>query len=62
MSSNRVVDSSGYLHQVCADKTLKNSKKINGEGQIEEVDESFFTRRKNEVGQVLSHVVGLLQI
>ena len=53
MSPSVVVDFSSYLREVCADEILKNSEKNGGEGEIVEVDESLFTRKKNQVGRVL---------
>ena len=53
MSPSSVVDISSYLREICANKFLKNSQKIDGEGQIVEVDESLLNRRKNQVGRVL---------
>ena len=53
MSPSSVVDISSYLHEIFADKFLKNSQKIDGEGQVVEVDESLLTRRKNQVSRVL---------
>ena len=53
MSPSSVVDFSNYLREVCAEEILKNSQKIDGQGQIVEVDESLFTRRKNRVGRIL---------
>ena len=53
MPRSSVVDFSSYLCEVCADENLKNSEKIGGEGQIVEVNQSLFTRRKNQVGRVL---------
>ena len=54
MSPSNVVDFSNYLREVCAEEILKNSQKFGGQGQIVEVDESLFPRRKNNVGRVLS--------
>lgn len=54
MAGNTVVDWNNYLREVCVFVVKnKNSSKIGGEGKIVEIDESLFTKRKNNAGRVL---------
>jgi transposase-like protein len=48
-----VIDWNNYLREVCADSLLRNPVVIGGPGMHVEVDESLFSRRKNNVGLVL---------
>lgn len=52
MASHTSTDWKNYLREVCADNLLKNPMKIGGEGFTVEIDESCFSRRKNNVGKV----------
>ena len=54
ISDHTVVDWNNYLREVCLSALLRRpSQKIGGEGLIVEVDESLFTRRKNNAGRIL---------
>ena len=53
MSSNSVVDWSNFLREVCASHLLANPQVIGGPNLTVEIDESLFTRRKNNAGRVL---------
>ena len=48
-----VVDWNNYLREVCAFTLINNPVVIGGPGTHVEIDESLFTRRKNQVGRVL---------
>jgi len=54
LSNNTVNDWNNYLREVCV-ITLREreNKKIGGKGKIVEIDESLFTKRKNNCGRVL---------
>ena len=42
------------MKEICVQDLLKKPKqKIGGEGLIVEIDESFFTKRKNNAGRIL---------
>lgn len=54
MDRNTTVDWNNYLREVCVfDVARKNAGQIGGDGHIVEIDESLFTRRKNNAGRVL---------
>ena len=53
MSPPAVVDWNNYLREVCADQLLKHPMAIGGPGCDVELDESLFSRRKNNSGRVL---------
>jgi hypothetical protein len=49
-----VVDWNNYMREACSASIVNmGSGKIGGEGLIVEIDESMFTKRKNNVGRVL---------
>lgn len=52
ISSDSVVDWCNYLREVCADNLIANPQVIGGPGRTVEIDESLFTRRKNQAGRV----------
>ena len=52
VSKNSVVDWSNFLREVCAYTLLQNPPVIGGPGLTVEIDESLFSRRKNNMGQV----------
>ncbi|XP_039279151.1 uncharacterized protein LOC120350347 [Nilaparvata lugens] len=54
MAGKTVIDWNSYMREVCVFSVEnKNSGKIGGEGKIVEIDESLFTKRKNNAGRVL---------
>lgn len=54
INHNTVVDWNNYLREVCVFSVWrKNCGKIGGPGLIVEIDESLFTKRKNNAGRVL---------
>lgn len=53
LNHNTTVDWNNYLREVCAWRLIQNSTVIGGDGLHVEIDESMFSRRKNEVGRVL---------
>lgn len=54
MDHETVVDWNSYMREICVDALEKRGKKkIGGPGLIVEVDESMFTKRKNNAGRVL---------
>ncbi|XP_035224743.1 uncharacterized protein LOC118197352 [Stegodyphus dumicola] len=54
ISHGTVVDWNNYMREVCVDSLLKRQqRKIGGPGMIVEVDESMFTKRKNNAGRIL---------
>lgn len=53
ISINAVIDWNNYLREICAEMLLRNSATIGGPNTTVEIDESLFTRRKNQVGRVL---------
>lgn len=53
MSHCTTVDWSNYLREICASALLRTRKIIGGPGLTVEIDESQFSRRKNNVGRVL---------
>jgi hypothetical protein len=48
-----VIDWNIYLREVCANALIINPVILGGPNATFEIDESLFTRRKNEVGRVL---------
>ena len=53
MSLHTVVDWNSYLRDVCAWKLEQNLESIGGPGMTVEIDESLFSKRKNNAGRVL---------
>jgi transposase-like protein len=53
ISKSAVIDWNMYLREVCADTLLRNPVVIGGPNTTVEIDESLFTRRKNNIGMVL---------
>ena len=53
MSHNTTVDWCSYMREVCFLKLEQNPNKIGGPNTIVEIDESMFTRRKNNAGRIL---------
>lgn len=54
MNHNTTVDWSMYMRCVCVDYLLNKPKKaIGGEDKVVEIDESLFSKRKNNAGRVL---------
>lgn len=54
INQETAVDWNNYMREVCvAVLTSQEKKLIGGEGEIVEIDESMFTKRKNHVGRVL---------
>lgn len=53
ISESTVIDWNNYLREVCANTLIINPVIIGGPNSTVEIDESLFTRRKNEVGRVL---------
>lgn len=53
MADNTVIDWNNYLREVCASTILANPIVLGGPNTHVEIDESLFTRRKNNVGRVL---------
>ena len=53
LNKNTVTDWNSYMRDVCVAAFKKKTAKIGGDGFIVEVDESLFTRRKNNAGRVL---------
>lgn len=55
INHNAVVDYNNYLREVCAWTLIQNPViPIGGPGMVVEIDESMFSRRKNNVGRVLA--------
>jgi transposase-like protein len=54
MSCETTVDWNHYLREVCAEKLMRNSVCIGGEGLHVEIDESLFVRRKYNVGHAVN--------
>lgn len=52
MSRHSIVDWANFDREVCADSLLRNPAVIGGPGLTVEIDESQFSRRKNNVGSV----------
>jgi transposase-like protein len=52
IKKNTVIDWNNYLREVCAFTLINNPMVIGGPGTNVEIDESLFTRRKNQVGRV----------
>lgn len=52
MSPVAFVDWSNYLREVCASSILRNFHPIGGPNKTVEIDESMFSRRKNNTGQM----------
>lgn len=53
MGHNAVVDWNNYMREVCNWRMQQHAVVIGGEGMTVEIDESLFTRRKNNAGRVL---------
>ena len=54
MSDETTVDWSNYMREICANYlVLKQRKLIGGPGQVVEIDESLFSKRKSNVGRIL---------
>jgi len=54
VANNFVIDWNNYMREVCVHSLLnREHKMIGGEGMIVEIDESLFTKRKNNTGRVL---------
>lgn len=54
MNKNTTVQWMGYMREACTHNLLnKPRKKIGGVGKIVEIDESLFTKRKNNAGRIL---------
>ena len=51
MGESAVVDYNNYMREICAEDLLANPRRIGGQGLTVEVDESVFTKRKNQVGR-----------
>lgn len=52
LSNATIVDWNNYLREVCANSLLQNPLVIGGPGLHVEIDESLFTKRKNNVGRI----------
>ena len=53
INKNTVVDWNNFLREVCAMDLLQNPIAIGGPNTTVDIDESLFTRRKNQQGRVL---------
>jgi transposase-like protein len=53
INHNTTVDWCNYMREVCADNLQRNPIRIGGPNTTVEIDESLFSRRKNNVGRVL---------
>jgi transposase-like protein len=53
ISESAVIDWNMYMREVCADTLLRNPIVIGGPNTVVEIDESLFTRRKNNMGRLL---------
>jgi transposase-like protein len=53
LSEKTIVDYNNYLREVCAAYLLRNPKQIGGLNKTVEIDESLFSRRKNNMGRIL---------
>ena len=54
MNHNTVVDWNNYLREVCVERlAAKEQKKIGGPGKVVEINESLYTKRKNNAGRIL---------
>ena len=54
IDDNTVIDWSSYMREICVYHLLhKPDKMIGGDGLVVEIDESVFTKRKNNMGRVL---------
>ena len=54
LNKNTTIKWKNYMREVCAKELLKQPKhKIGGEGLIVEIDQSLFSKRKNNAGRVL---------
>lgn len=53
MWNQAVVDWNNYMREVCAWRMVQNAVVVVGPGTTVEIDESLFTRRKNNAGRVL---------
>lgn len=52
MSLHTITDWKNYLREVCANSLLQTPVKLGGPGLTVEIDESCFTKRKNNVGRI----------
>lgn len=55
LDDNTVVDWANYLREVCASHLLAHPIVIGGPNTVVEIDESLFSRRKNNAGRVFPH-------
>jgi hypothetical protein len=54
INNNTVIDWNNYLREVCVlNIEARNQGKIGGRGKIVEIDESLFSKRKNNTGRIL---------
>jgi len=54
INKNTVIDWNNYLREVCVlNIEARNQGKIGGRGKIVEIDESLFSKRKNNAGRIL---------
>lgn len=54
INKNTVIDWNNYLREVCVlSIEARNQGKIGGRGKIVEIDESLFSKRKNNAGRIL---------
>ena len=52
IDDNTVIDWSNYLRDICAETLIRNPIVIGGPGMHVEIDESLFSKRKNQAGRV----------
>ena len=55
IGKNSVIDFNNYMREVCAADLLAHSMSIGGPNTTVEIDESQFSRRKNNRGRVCLH-------
>ena len=54
IGNNSVIDWNNYMREVCVNSLANLEKtKIGGKGKVVEIDESLFTKRKNNAGRIL---------